>query len=1596
MRDRQASAYQYSEDHGADTDIERRAEEAAYKAGKSLEDWLHDIILEQSAPVSPPRRNLTPQDDSLKQTKDAVLESLAERVKALETGQSVSRQKQYAQQSNAGTLEYAIHQAAENIGHNYDEDARILIEGIRARARAQGAQSTLRQEYHSRSPRVPSQSAPSQPAYNEYHDTSADRLTEMLNTIERLEQKLNEAPRAPSYGERKPATPNQAINTENAARLARIEQKLEGLEVHLAKAERQNLPDHIVPVHSTPEPYAPNTYIHDMPDAPWDNGTSRQASPSRRKAAHQQGRKALQRAMEAIADKQNNKQADSTMKHGYVPKDRSSHPEIGYHEANQHFLTLIKKIEELQRGTPDANDLNALKAEFTHLRRNIVETDAGGTKKEVSRLRELIQNMQATVVSSLDDSKLKTLEADINRIAEFLLLSPDLTKLPDQAETIVREISRISDGLLAVSEKNVASARDSGDMIVGRIEGSLKTLRDDIVTQLHNKNDAPSVVSDGLESRLSELRAHIDGVAQGLSGQVSKVENRMVYAAEKLEALGQRPADDPQAVQRLEQMEAYLLQSMRDLSGQMKGLENRVDDRDSGTQIIRELEGSLDKIRDDIANRVKTTAADPAIALSAVTDLENRMSDMRDHIDTAMSTITGKFDGIESKVVTAAQELEKLGDLRRNNSDVTQQMVRMEERLMGAAKRLEQASVDAARSQGDMPSAVLQMPIDALTSKDLKEELDKLASHLSEGLKTLKQSDTLNTVTNDTLKSEFDTLGTRLSHAIETGQQATNALTQQQLKYELGGLADHLTERLKVTAPVAVNSGITDNMLKNKLDGLAQQVTHSVAAENSRMVNHIDSAISKLQMLAETQKNSFENIAQETAEKVIGMTPSANNGLQDDIKGLVSSSEDLSSQTQSSFESIQGMLANVIDRLNALEEVDVNLSAADDALEKSDGSEPQDDAVMTLSSEMQLHDDAPVKSGPVKPVDEKFSYSTGSDEAIMERMRAHVKARHPNDEPIEPGADDIPLKPGAGKPASQPVMRDEGHYAKGIQDTNKNAEENPASTDFTSRNTSQEEVSKKSKADFIAAARRAAQLASIEQVNLAEQEEQAEVRSTLSVIRERISAAGKMGKREKARAPVADELPAEAIRSADPLDTGDVESAVLKKLSNAQGIDEELLFDTDKRGTRVKILSALLGVVVIGTGYFALKDPISGLVAGLSQNPNVATQTTSTPASSLGTPPSNTTVKRAPDALTLPAAPVISDDEANLEVHTSLEHDDRSIGDIAALDITGSGIDRTTTQAISPANDAAVEPVLDPILRKALEGLPDEGISTKLADALIAADASAFIEVARRFGQGDIFPRDIQKSAFWYEQAANKDNAVAQYRLGTLYEEGIGVAKDADEARRWYIRATDNGNALAMHNIAVLYTEGAFGEVDFKEAFKWFERGAAYGVKDSQFNLGILYVRGLGVEASLPQAYKWFDIVAKGGDPDAAEKRDDVAKALTPDQLEIIKKESAAWKKKDWIVSANVVTPPPSYWRDGTELGAAVLHKDQPNLPNSSDLVKEAQVLLSGLGFDAGRPDGVLGKQTKEAVRSFEYELGLPQTGKINQKLVELLKAQKI
>ncbi|MGH8809886.1 MAG: tetratricopeptide repeat protein [Noviherbaspirillum sp.] len=142
------------------------------------------------------------------------------------------------------------------------------------------------------------------------------------------------------------------------------------------------------------------------------------------------------------------------------------------------------------------------------------------------------------------------------------------------------------------------------------------------------------------------------------------------------------------------------------------------------------------------------------------------------------------------------------------------------------------------------------------------------------------------------------------------------------------------------------------------------------------------------------------------------------------------------------------------------------------------------------------------------------------------------------------------------------------------------------------------------------------------------------------------------------------------------------------------------------------------------------------------------------------------------------------------------------------------------------------------------------------------------------------------QAAEWTRQAALQGNVEAQYNVALKYDKGIGVTRDYRQAVSWYRNAAEQGHREAQYNLAGMYDSGQGIAKNNRYALDWYRKAAEQGNPDAQFNLGMMYVGGEGVPRDPIQAYKWFSIAAANGVEAAPFNRKQAARILSRQQVE--------------------------------------------------------------------------------------------------------------
>ncbi len=156
-----------------------------------------------------------------------------------------------------------------------------------------------------------------------------------------------------------------------------------------------------------------------------------------------------------------------------------------------------------------------------------------------------------------------------------------------------------------------------------------------------------------------------------------------------------------------------------------------------------------------------------------------------------------------------------------------------------------------------------------------------------------------------------------------------------------------------------------------------------------------------------------------------------------------------------------------------------------------------------------------------------------------------------------------------------------------------------------------------------------------------------------------------------------------------------------------------------------------------------------------------------------------------------------------------------------------------------------------------------------------------------------------------FRSLARTGNPKAQYKLGEMYNYGLGVGKDYAKARFWYLKAAQQGVAEAQFTLGELYSKGLGIPKDHAKAILWYRLAAEQGHPKAQFHLGSWYANGQGVKQDGVLAYMWYALSARQGDAKATESRNLLSKELTPAQIADAQKLIGEWKPKNEKVAAN-------------------------------------------------------------------------------------------
>ncbi len=144
--------------------------------------------------------------------------------------------------------------------------------------------------------------------------------------------------------------------------------------------------------------------------------------------------------------------------------------------------------------------------------------------------------------------------------------------------------------------------------------------------------------------------------------------------------------------------------------------------------------------------------------------------------------------------------------------------------------------------------------------------------------------------------------------------------------------------------------------------------------------------------------------------------------------------------------------------------------------------------------------------------------------------------------------------------------------------------------------------------------------------------------------------------------------------------------------------------------------------------------------------------------------------------------------------------------------------------------------------------------------------------------------RDYKTALYYLSLFAANGDAKAQYNLGVMYREGLGVKKDDVQSLIHFVEAAERGHMLGNYAVGIAFLSGKGSEIDAETAIHYLSEAALLGHAISAVEIGNLYFRGRLIEEDFVSAHFWWSLARDRNAPDASKNLDILISKMTQEQ----------------------------------------------------------------------------------------------------------------
>ncbi len=182
-------------------------------------------------------------------------------------------------------------------------------------------------------------------------------------------------------------------------------------------------------------------------------------------------------------------------------------------------------------------------------------------------------------------------------------------------------------------------------------------------------------------------------------------------------------------------------------------------------------------------------------------------------------------------------------------------------------------------------------------------------------------------------------------------------------------------------------------------------------------------------------------------------------------------------------------------------------------------------------------------------------------------------------------------------------------------------------------------------------------------------------------------------------------------------------------------------------------------------------------------------------------------------------------------------------------------------------------------------------------------DAAAQFYLGTLYCDGLAVARDYREAALWLTRSAEQGHADAQFTLGFLYYNGAAseagtLQPSPDAAAHWLALAASRGIPMAQYLMGRMYQEGYGVMKDDAKALSYAKSAAEHGIVGAQFLAGALLGNRRHAARDWVEAYAWLELAARRGHPAARQNLEQIAKRLNVKEIAEAQAAADAWQSR--------------------------------------------------------------------------------------------------